>query len=238
MFDGLDPNFKRTMQGWYKNNIFPVFEQAKNSIISLGEQDRLIPEFGYWWASYIKNSMILLELMLVDKYSNQSAFSMRILMEIAADVLFISKNKNNIDVFRKYYINNPKHIKNCSYKDFTKISKKLILRDDKTHKEVKTIKRIRSAFGKDGQAYYEYLCNYTHLNYLGVIKDIDASIENNNEMDYRLEFIKYYPDTFIVMIRAAENLSGDNSLSDKIDTKQLSTAISDLVTKHSLGIVE
>jgi hypothetical protein len=57
-------------------------------------------------------------------------------------------------------------------------------------------------------------------------------------MGYRLEFIKYYPDTFIVMIRAAENLSGDNSLSDKIDTKRLKAVVSDLITKHSLGIVE
>ena len=57
-------------------------------------------------------------------------------------------------------------------------------------------------------------------------------------MDYRLGFIKYYPDTFIAMIRAAENFSGENDLFNKIDTKKLKTTILDLVSKHSLGIVE
>lgn len=237
MFSDLDENFKKTMAGWYKNHIFPVFEQARKTIIPLGKADKIIPEFGYWWASYIKNSKILLELMLVGNYSNQCAFTMRILMEIAADVLFMSQNKDNVNEFRKYYIDDPGKIKNSSYQDFAKIADKLILRDN-NNKEIKTTERIKMTFGKDGLEYYKYLCCYTHLNYIGVLKDIDTSIEKNDEMDYRLGFIKYYPDTFIAMIRAAENFSGENDLFNKIDTKKLKTTILDLVSKHSLGIVE
>ena len=238
MFDGLDATFKKTMEGWYKNNIFPIFEQARGVIIPLGKADKLIPEFGYWWATYIKNSVILLELMLIDKYSNQSAFTMRMLMEISADVLFMSQNKNNIDAFRKHYIYDPDKIKNSTYQDFIKISDKLILKDDETHKKTTTMDRVKKAFGNEGLKYYKYLCCYTHLNYIGVIKDIDYSIDKNSSMNYRLEFVKYYPDTFIAMIRAAENFSGENNLFDKVDTKRLRTVISDFVSKHSLGIVE
>lgn len=238
MFDGLDVTFKKTMEGWYKNNIFPIFEQARGVIIPLGKADKLIPEFGYWWATYIKNSVILLELMLIDKYSNQSAFTMRMLMEISADVLFMSQNKDNIDAFRKHYIYDPDKIKNSTYQDFIKISDKLILKDDETHEKTTTMDRVKKAFGNEGLKYYKYLCCYTHLNYIGVIKDIDYSIDKNSSMNYRLEFVKYYPDTFIAMIRAAENFSGENNLFDKVDTKRLRTVISDLVSKHSLGIVE
>lgn len=238
MFSDLDETFKKTMEGWYKNNIFPIFEQARGVIIPLGKADKLIPEFGYWWATYIKNSVILLELMLIDKYSNQSAFTMRMLMEISADVLFMSQNQSNVDTFREYYVYDPEKIKDSTYQDFVDVADKLILKDDERHKKTTTTDRIEIAFGSEGLKYYKYLCCYTHLNYIGVIKDIDFSIDRNSSMDYRLEFVKYYPDTFMAMIRAAENFSGENDLFDKVDTKRLRTVISDLVSKHSLGIVE
>ncbi|MBR3319423.1 hypothetical protein IKG06_02875 [Candidatus Saccharibacteria bacterium] len=238
MFSDLDETFKKTMEGWYKNNIFPIFEQARGVIIPLGKADKLIPEFGYWWATYIKNSVILLELMLIDKYSNQSAFTMRMLMEISADVLFMSQNQSNVDTFREYYVYDPEKIKDSTYQDFVDVADKLILKDDERHKKTTTTDRIKIAFGSEGLKYYKYLCCYTHLNYIGVIKDIDFSIDRNSSMDYRLEFVKYYPDTFMAMIRAAENFSGENDLFDKVDTKKLRTVISDLVSKHSLGIVE
>lgn len=238
MFSDLDETFKKTMEGWYKNNIFPIFEQARGVIIPLGKADKLIPEFGYWWATYIKNSVILLELMLIDKYSNQSAFTMRMLMEISADVLFMSQNQSNVDTFREYYVYDPEKIKDSTYQDFVDVADKLILKDDERHKKTTTTDRIKIAFGSEGLKYYKYLCCYTHLNYIGVIKDIDFSIDRNSSMDYRLEFVKYYPDTFMAMIRAAENFSGENDLFDKVDTKRLRTVISDLVSKHSLGIVE
>ena len=238
MFAVVDENFKKTMQNWYQHNIFPVFEQANSKIISLGKEEKLIIEFGYWWAGYIKNSVILFELMLINKYSNQSAFTMRMVMEMAADVLFMSLNQSNIDEFRKYYINGLAEIKSCSYQDFARASRKLILRDERTHEPIKTRERIKMVFGKDGLKYYDYLCCHTHLNYLGMIQDIDMSIEHDGEMDYRLEFVKYYPETFIAMIRAVENFTGENNLFDKIDTKKLKTAISDLISKHSFGVVE
>lgn len=238
MFSDLDETFKKTMEGWYKNNIFPIFEQARGVIIPLGKADKLIPEFGYWWATYIKNSVILLELMLIDKYSNQSAFTMRMLMEISADVLFMSQNQSNVDTFREYYVYDPEKIKDSTYQDFVDVADKLILKDDERHKKTTTTDRIKIAFGSEGLKYYKYLCCYTHLNYIGVIKDIDFSIDRNSSMDYRLEFVKYYPDTFMAMIRAAENFSGENDLFDKVDIKRLRTVISDLVSKHSLGIVE
>ena len=238
MFSDLDETFKKTMQGWYKNNIFPIFEQASGVIIPLGKADKLIPEFGYWWTTYIKNSVILLELMLIDKYSNQSAFTMRMLMEISADVLFMSQNQNNVDVFREYYVYDPDKIKNSTYQDFVNVADKLVLKDGEKHQKTTTMDRVKIAFGSEGLKYYKYLCCYTHLNYIGVIKDIDYSIDKNNSMDYRLEFVKYYPDTFVAMVRAAENFSGENNLFNIIDTKRLKTVISDLVSKHSLGIVE
>ena len=93
------------MLGWYKVNIEPVFEQARQAIIvGLGKTGKLDIEFGYWWASYIKNSVIFFELMLIEKYSGQSAFSMRLLMEIAADALFMSKHSENINELRRQYL--------------------------------------------------------------------------------------------------------------------------------------
>lgn len=158
-------------------------------------------------------------------------------MEIAADTLFISQNKANILEFRKCFLGSSKNITEYSYKDFANTSKCLVLRSDIDHKVVKTLSRIKLAFGKEGSVFYEYLCNYTHLNYLGVIKDINIAIDGNSEMDYRLEFIKFYPDTFEAMIRAAKNLSCEDAPFDTIDVKKLRTIISDLVTKHSLSVV-
>ena len=158
MFSDLDETFKKTMEGWYKNNIFPIFEQARGVIIPLGKADKLIPEFGYWWATYIKNSVILLELMLIDKYSNQSAFTMRMLMEISADVLFMSQNQSNVDTFREYYVYDPEKIKDSTYQDFVDVADKLILKDDERHKKTTTTDRIKIAFGSEGLKYYKYLC--------------------------------------------------------------------------------
>lgn len=238
VFNEINPLFKQSLQTWYITNILPALSQAGAIIVSLGKNEKLIEEFGYWWAEYAKNSVILFEMMLVDKYSNQSAFTMRVIMEIAADALFISGNKNNLDEFRKYYVLNPERIKNCSYRDFIKLSDKLILRDSLTGKKVVTTGRIKMVYGSDGLDYYKYLCCYTHLNYLGVIKDIDTSISKEGEMDFRLEFIKYYPNTFTAMIRAAEKFSEENDLFEKIDIKKMKEAISELITHHSLGGIE
>lgn len=238
MLDDLNEEFKIVMRGWHKTNLLPIYDQAKNVIGDLYKKGKLPPEYGYWWASYVKNSIILFEIMMIDKYSNQSAFTMRMLMEISADVLFMSVQQGNIAEFRKYYIDEPKTIKDCSYSDFVTISNKLRMFDYKAGKEIKTRERIKLAFGKDGMKFYDYLCCYTHLNYIGVIKDIDTAIDKNGELDYRLEFIKYYPDTFVAMICAIENFSGESGLFDKIDTKKMRQAITNLVEKRSLGKIE
>lgn len=234
MFDGLNEDFKMMMQSWHKTNLLPIYDQAKSVIGDLYKKDKLPPEYGYWWASYVKNSIILFEIMMIDKYSNQSAFTMRMLMEISADVLFMSVQQENVVEFRKYYINEPERIKGCSYSDFVITSKKLRMFDHEVGKEIKTGERVKLAFGKDGAEFYDYLCCYTHLNYIGVIKDIDTAIEKNNELDYRLEFIKYYPETLVAMVRAIENFSGENDLFSKIDTKKMEKIISGLVANHSL----
>ena len=234
----MNEGFKIVMRGWHKTNLLPIYDQAKNVIGDLRKKDKLLPEYGYWWTSYVKNSMILFEIMMIDKYSNQSAFTMRILMEISADVLFMSEQQENVVKFRKYYIDEPKKIKNCSYSDFVTISNKLRMFDYEAGREIKTRERIKLAFGKDGVEFYDYLCCYTHLNYIGVIKDIDTAIDKDDELNYRLEFIKYYPETFTAMIRSIENFSGENDLFDKIDTKKMRRVITDLVEKHSLGKIE
>ena len=238
MLDGLNEDFKMVMRGWHKTNLLPIYDQTKNVIGDLRKKEKIPPEYMYWWTSYVKNSIILFEIMMIDKYSNQSAFTMRILMEISADVLFMSAQQENIERFRKHYIDEARKIKNCSYSDFVIISKKLKMFDYDAGKEIETRKRIQLAFGKEGVVFYDYLCCYTHLNYIGVIKDIDTTIDKDGELEYRLEFVKYYPDTFSTMIRALEIFSGESDLFDKIDTKKMRRVITDLVEKHSLGKIE
>lgn len=237
----MDEVFKSTIAGWYKVNIEPVFEQARQSIINdLGKAGKLNIEFEYWWASYIKNSVILFELMMVDKYSNQTAFTMRLVMEIAADSLFVSDYPENVAELRNYYTTRLENFTTKSYTVFSQNAKELCLYEYKKGKKqnTKTTNRIQRAFGKEGLCFYEYLCCYTHLNYAGIINDINKSIEKEDILDYRLQLVKFYPESFMAMIRAAEKLSGENNLFSKIDIDKIKTAISDLVVRHSLGKIE
>lgn len=239
MFDELDEGFKKTMSTWYEVNIKPVFEQARQAIvIELEETGKLDIEFGYWWASYIKNSVIFFELMMIDKYSNQSSFSMRLLMEISADALFMSEYPENISESREQYLAKLDAFKMKSYVAFSQMAEgfRLYEYDNGVRgKCARTIDRIKRTFGKDGLCFYKYLCCYTHLNYVGIIKDIDISIEKKGELDYRLQFTKYYSESFTAMVRAAEKLSGENDLFSKIDVGKIKTAIFNLATRHSLG---
>lgn len=226
------------IHGWYQTNLLPPFEESSKTICELGKTGSLIPEFGYWWALYTKNSVVFFELMLVDKYSNQAAFTMRILMEISADSLYLSKHPEQIGKFRINYMRKPEIIKKCSYAKFVKLSNNYKMHDQKTGKIVTTADRIKYAFGKAGLEFYKYLCCYTHLNYIGVIKDIDESIEKNNEMDYRLEFATYFPETFTAMINAADKLSRVKNAFDHIDTQKIKTVINDMITRHVFGTIE
>lgn len=181
--------------------------------------------FECWCALFCRNSMVLFRSCSQSIELSQTLFTIRLIMEISADFYFISKFPDNLYRFKTIY---KKHQKNVvsSYKDFVPEIERYKLCDyseEGKKSEISTKERVRICFGEEGLKTYEYLCGFTHLNYIGGILDMRfAGAGNLQAFRFVLPLLRVYPECLKIMSKSAYLVSGytfPKEIDDEIDEK-------------------
>lgn len=199
--------------------------------------------FGCWCALFCRNSMVLFSSCSQSIEVSQTLFTMRFIMEIAADFNFISKYPDNLPRFRNIYKKYQDN-KISSYIDFVpEINRYRLCKynEDGKKADTSTMDRISECFGENGIEIYKFLCGFTHLNYIGGILDMRfAGSGNLNAFRFVLPVLKMYPDCLEIMAKSAFLITGhtlpknlDRNIDNKFDNTV--TLIKRLLTNEFLA---
>ena len=210
------------LNDWYQEYLAPIFKDINTILVQQGEKNDVDILFGHWWAIFLKNSMALFELTTGLNYSYQINMTIRLLMEMSADMEFISKNRGNIDR-HKYRFDKisrkAERLNGMTYEELAKEGKNFHLfryNGENKGEEVGTIDRVKEAYGARDYSFYEYLSCFTHFNYLGVMYDLNLSQSHKlpEMLKERIYFLQFYPVIFEKEIHAIGDLCSIKELKD------------------------
>lgn len=170
----------------------------------------------YWWKSFYINSKML-EVLLHQKHSYyQFASTIRLLLEISVDLLFISNNQGNINNFTKQQnkiIKKQDHNPNYSHRNAARDCRNFQLRLDSDQKSILSInQRIKLRDESTLPDLYSELSSASHFNHMQIIWEINKSTDN----EYFLNFIyllQFYPSFLKDTLKAIGDLIDSNKLS-------------------------
>lgn len=200
----------------FEKHFLPILNKFFSDLRNAGDKDGADIIFGYWVSLFYRNSLVLFDNCSKALFLSQSLFTIRLLLEIAADVSFISKYPENIKSFKKIH-------SSFDEKDFDPEIMHLEIKKYKICKyradgEIKTTSsrdRIQAAFGTDTLNKYDYLCGFTHLNYQGCLMDINYSMEGNiGSFELLLPCLKLYSQAFTVMVKSVGKLCNISSFGE------------------------
>lgn len=159
------------------------------------------------YAVFIRNSIALFNLCSQSLYFTQAISSLRYIIEISADLDYISKHSKNINDFKKTF---NKH-KNKNVEQFTDVSEffnKFRIHNE-AGKNTITTERIAECLGEDVGKEYETLCGFTHVNYAGALMDLNMSKrEDLQSYLFLAPLLERYPLYFRTVIEAASRIEG------------------------------
>lgn len=219
----------------FNKHLWPIIERV---FLEEGPEGRRVgvdysnKGFECWCALFCRNSMVLFSSCSQSIELSQTLFTLRYIMEIVADFYCISRYPENMSIFKEIYKNNQDN-KITSYKDFCpEISRYKIYKyaDDGESIDTSTKGRIKDCFGDEGEKTYDYLCSFTHLNYIGGILDMRFS-SNGNLQSFRfvLPLLKLYPKCLISMVESSSLITGvglDEDISGEVNNRFESTILS------------
>lgn len=200
----------------FEKHFLPILNRFFSELKEAGDEDGADIVFGYWASLFYRNSLVLFDSCSKALFLSQSLFTIRLLLEIAADISFISKYPDNLKQFKQIHSSfkekhfNPeimhleiKKYQICKYKAEGKVEK------------TSTRDRIQAAFGADTLNKYDYLCGFTHLNYQGCLMDINYSMEGNiGSFELLLPCLKLYSQAFTAMVKSVGKLCNISSFGE------------------------
>lgn len=136
----------RDFKEWFLENLDPIY-RGVNGIIGdkLNDNDVI----GSWWAFFYQNSLALFEMIFASpNYSNQIVMTLRLLMEIASDVEFVSKNPENIPKLQKRYSDLCANFKTMTYGEVGTESRKFRLYYFESGKKKAMLPRLKKELQK------------------------------------------------------------------------------------------
>lgn len=171
------------------------------------------------YAVFIRNSIVLFNLCSQSLYFTQAISSLRYIMEISADLDYISKHSKNIYDFQKTF-NKHKNENVEQFSDISEFFNKFRLRNEAGANTI-TMRRIVECLGKDIGKEYETLCGFTHVNYAGALMDLNMSKRGNLQSYLFLApLLERYPLYLKTVIEASFRMEGveyDGRYDKKID---------------------
>ncbi len=202
------------INGWYTETLAPIFGEISKIMAREGEKNDVDLLFGHWWAIFVKNTVALLELIPQFNQSYQINMTIRLLMEMAADVEFMDKNRANIKRHNARFddiSNEAERLGGMTYGQLAVRGKNFHMfhyDGDKKLEEANTTQRVKEAYSKADFNFYDYLSCFTHLNHLGMMYDLNISKPEriNEALRDRIYLIQFYPTIFEKEVHAIGNL--------------------------------
>ena len=80
-----------TVETWLKSELLPLLNDVNRKLVENGKKHNTDIAFAEWWAVFIKDTVVLFEILEKKNQTRQFAMTIRSLIEFAADVSFLSK---------------------------------------------------------------------------------------------------------------------------------------------------
>ena len=199
---------------YFKNSLDPIFKEVTELFIKEKERpEKLITSIS--WSSFYRNSLALFEVLGQANCTDQFAMTLRLLMEISADMHYIEKNRNNIDTLTDN-LNHAMHkviLDKISYADVAKIAKGLHIYNSKGE-ETHTIDRIDFCYNeKRFKSLYDYYCCYSHYNTLASVFSVGRSHNGDKSiLRHSMYLLSFYVDIFEKEIIACGKILNNQKL--------------------------
>ncbi len=214
---------------WFLENLDPIYQEVNDIIGSKLNDNNVISS---WWAIFYQNSLALFEMIFASpNYSNQIIMTLRLLMEIASDVEFVSKNPENIPKLQKRYSDLCANFKTMTYGEVGTESRKFRLYHFKNGKKkgnaITTEERIIEAYNEDGVLFYYYLNGFSHFNHFGIMYGMDLRFNQGapNMIKERLHLLKFYPAAYGKIIWAIGAIANVEELKKYNPRKMVETVM-------------
>lgn len=202
------------MQYYYNNGIKPLFDEIFQKV-SLAK-DGLAKEYvTIALFAFCRNTMSLVELINKDNCTDSFAATLRLLMEISADVEFVSKNTSNLDQLADGVMDINKRIDagSLSFAEAAKMANGLHLTNSDGSTS-KTTKRVEEAYSeKRFNGLYTYYCCYSHFNVAATIWTATRKhLSGDTVVKHSLYIFSFYADIFSKLIQAIGSIIDDDDL--------------------------
>ena len=217
------------MKNWFAQNIEPKLKILDERIVTVHKNDDNLDMVKYWWQAFYQNSLIMPFLVANPDTHYQVAATMRLLLEISADVAFITKYPENI----KDIVKIQKEIakvqdaegQNYTYRKAVKDAQKIRLyayQNGVKRQFVKTEDRIKFIYEKhvdptEIDLIYGLYSLYNHFNAAAVIWEGNKTRVTKNMNDAlqdNLVMYSYYPLFLDCMVTSVAELLGENGIKE------------------------
>ncbi len=204
-------------KAWFETILRPELDKVDKLIMSKATNSDEETVVKYWWNAFYQNTFCLCYLVARKDFHYQVAMTMRLLVEISADVNFIKRYPQNIPKLVGYHTKmqkkqqaNPKY----SYRDAIADAGGIKLyKYDKKGKPVfiKTEDRVGVAYDKKYggdlketiSQIYSLLCIYSHFNHLATIWEGNKRGRDNKQnqaLQDNLYLFQFYPLLFHCLV--------------------------------------
>ena len=233
----MEPVTSQTLQEWQKDNLVPILVEVSSILAQQGDKNDVDILFAHWWAIFFKNSLALFQQLTGVVYSSQINMTLRLLMEMSADVEFINKNRMNIEGQKKRHnkiIRKAEQLGGLTYKQLADEGKNFHLfryNGRQRGEEVKTTMRVKEAYNAEDYSFYEYLSCFTHFNYLGIMYDLNLSLkpQSPESVEERLRSLRFYSKIFEKEVSAMGDLCNIDEVKN-YDCTKLHNLLEELTT--------
>lgn len=202
------------MQYYYNSGIKPLFDEIIQKVNST--KNNLAKEYSnIALFAFCRNTMSLLEIINKDNCTDSFAATMRLLMEISADVEFVSRNPFNLEQLadRVMKINKQIDAVDLTFAEAAKMASDLhLIKAD--GKESTTTERINEAYGdKRSSKLYAYYCCYSHFNIAATIWTATRKqLGGDKVIAHSLYIFSFYADIFDKLVKAIGTIIDNNEL--------------------------
>lgn len=196
------------IEQWWNECLEPIFQFVGDQLKDVNNSNF----YSYFFISFKKNSMPIFENLEYMSASYPIAQSLRLLMELTADLDFINEHPENLNHLQKEadkYLKKAQE-KKLSWRECIISSGDIKLRvgstditDEKLVKQYSTKKRVEKVFG---EKLYSFYSSFSHVNLFAICDDAWTIKDKQALLLRRAECMKEYPNIlakFLLVLGAA-----------------------------------
>lgn len=225
--------YSSDMQYYYNNGLKPLFDEIFKKV-DLANDELAKGYVAIALFAFCRNTMALIELINKDNCTDSFVATLRLLMEISADVEFVSKNISNLNRLANGVMDINKRIYagDLSIAEAAKMANDLRLKNpDGSNSD--TTKRVKKAYNDVRfNNLYTYYCCYSHFNVAATIWTATRKqLGGDAVVKHSLYIFSFYSDIFYKLIQAIGVIIEDSELK-KYDRERVDKVVKWLIDSN------